>query len=160
MRSCSPRVASGAWRQSPWTGQWPLHSRAVSTAVVPAVFAGRSGARVLNARPSRRGPATGAPSEVARLAGLSLPALLADQPNGGVLAEELEGEGLHVANLWIEQVQRSAALVEQVCCAEQSAHGRRGEELHPGQVYRRCARGHGGAHDHIEPIDAAGFDLA
>ena len=109
---------------------------------------------------SRRGPATGAPSEVARLAGLSSPALLADQLNGGVLGEELEGEGLHVADLWIEQSQRSTALLEQVGRAEQSAHGRGGEELHPGQVHRRCARGHGRAHDHIEPVHVAGFDLA
>ena len=77
-----------------------------------------------------------------------------------MLGEELEGEGLDVADLWIEQSQRSTALLEQVGRAEQSAYGRRGEELHPGQVHRRCARGHGRAHDHIEPIDVAGFDLA
>ena len=58
---------------------------------------------------------------LARLAGPSLRALLADQLNGGMLGEELEGECLHVADLWIEQDQRSAALVEQVCRAEQCA---------------------------------------
>ena len=50
--------------------------------------------------------------------------------------------------------------LEQVGRAEQSAHGRGGEELHPGQVHRPCARGHGRAHDHIEPVHVAGFDLA
>ena len=32
-----------------------------------------------------------------------------------MFGEELEGEGLHVADLWIEQDQWSTALVEQVC---------------------------------------------
>src|SRR3954453_21399269 len=49
------------------------------------------------------------------MARVSLPAFLADQLNGGMLGEELEGEGLHVTDLWIEQDQRSAALLEQVC---------------------------------------------
>jgi len=94
------------------------------------------------------------------MARVSLPAFLAEQLNGGMLGEELEGECLDVADLWVEQDQRSAALLEQVCGTEQSAHGRRGEELHPGQVHCRCAGGHGRAHHHVEPIHVAGFDLA
>ncbi len=65
-----------------------------------------------------------------------LPDLLADQLDRRVLGEELEGEGLDVADLWIVQDQRFAALVEQVCRAEQSADGGGGEELHSRQVYR------------------------
>ena len=64
-----------------------------------------------------------------------------------------------MADLWIEQDQRSAALLEQVCRTERCAYRRRGEELHPGQVHCRCAGGHGRAHHHVEPVHVAGFNL-
>ena len=47
-------------------------------------------------------PATWPAFQVARAAAVSLPAVLASQLDGGMLGEELECEGLHAADLWIE----------------------------------------------------------